>query len=411
VAALRATQGDAMLALGSFLGEAVGLRHRIHADPQVGGREQRTRAQILEAVSPLRGTDLFEGHILRIGGSSHPAVGIRAELDALPVEEESGVPWRSTTPGVAHLCGHDVHAAALTAVVKTMAAVGPPVPLAAVFQPREEVYPSGAADFVDAELLPSENLGAMVAVHLHPGIPDGFVSAASGTINASSDNFTVVVHGSPAHGAYPHLSRDPILAAASIVQGLQHIVSRRVDPMHPAVVTVGRIAGGASANVIPADVTLEGTLRAHDEADRAQLIDGVERVARSMAEAHGCTSRFSADRGEPVLRNDDRLARTVGARLEEHGYRASRPIRSCGADDFAFFAARVPSLMIFAGSGDGRSDSPGLHHPEFVPDDSSVETVARIMLLAYFGAAEALLDGQVPIPLDADASTNQENLR
>jgi amidohydrolase len=391
--ALRAAQDQAMLALGGFLDDAVELRRRIHSDPQVGGHEDRTRAQLREALLPLAGTELFEGLVVRVGAPAGPTVGIRAELDALPIQEQSEVPWRSATPGVAHLCGHDVHAAALAAVVRTVAATRLPVSLVAVFQPREEVYPSGAADFVDAGLLATEGLDAMIAVHLHPGIPAGSVSAAGGAINASSDNFRIVVHGTPAHGAYPHLSRDPVLAAASIVQALQHIVSRRVDPMHPAVVTVGSIHGGASANAIPAEVTLEGTVRAHSDADRALLLESVEAVGRSLAEAHGCTARFSADHGEPVLHNDERLAGSITARLAEHGLSDAPAIRTCGADDFSFFAALVPSVMVFAGTGDGRPDAPGLHHPAFVPDDSSVEVVARIMLLGFFAAAETLLDG------------------
>jgi metal-dependent amidase/aminoacylase/carboxypeptidase family protein len=165
-------------------------------------------------------------------------------------------------------------------------------------------------------------------------------------------------------------------------------VSRRLDPMHPAVVTVGRIVGGDSHNAIPSSVTLQGTIRAYSKADRDFLHTGLRHISDSIAQAHGCSVSISVSHGEPVLNNDEKLAISIAAQLKTHGYVDTTPVKSCGADDFAFFSAAMPSLMIFAGVGDGSPESPGLHHPAFFPDDSSVSQVARIMLLAYFAAIE-----------------------
>jgi amidohydrolase len=250
--------------------------------------------------------------------------------------------------------------------------------------------PSGAADFVASPELEAHQVAAMIGVHLQPGLPAGTVSAPSGVMNASADNFDLVVHGRPAHGAYPHLAQDPILAAAATVQALQQIVSRRIDPMSSAVVSVGRIVGGHSHNAIPGEVLLQGTLRAYTEREREALRGSVREIAEGIAQAHRCSTEVRFDLGEPVLDNDERLSAAFSQGLSAGAFEASSPIRSCGADDFAFFAARIPSLMIFAGVGDGDPRSPGLHHPAFAPDDSAVENVARLMLIAYFAAARAL---------------------
>lgn len=390
-AGLDALERRALDGLEAHLPEAIELRHRIHADPRLGGDEFDTRDEILRALG-LPGAQLVqEGFLLRVGDADGPSIAIRSELDGLPIQERSEVPWASRRSGVAHLCGHDVHMGALVAVTKTLANLGAPVPLLAVFQPREEVIPSGAQDFVADPSLLAHDIRAMIGVHLQPAIPGGSISAAAGAINAAADNFDVIVHGRPAHGAYPHLGRDPVLASAAVVQALQQVVSRRVDPMNPSVVTVGRIAGGDSHNAIPSEVSLQGTIRTYSQSDRELVHQLVEQIVRSTAETYGCTAEVRISVGEPVLRNNAELALGLTARLRGNGFIEAAPVRSCGADDFAFFSAHMPSLMVFAGTGDGDPHSPGLHHPRFAPDDQSVRNVARVMVLAYIAAARTLL--------------------
>lgn len=395
--ALHEQRDRALAQLESELPAAVLLRHAVHADPRPGGDEFATTALVVEALDGVGSTHpVAEGMFVRIDGAGAanqglPAVGIRAELDGLPIQERSDLPWRSARPGIAHLCGHDVHIAALVAATRTLAAVELPVPLVAVFQPREEVIPSGAQDFTRDTAMREQNVRAMIGVHVQPVIPAGMVSAAAGPVNASADDFEIVITGVPAHGAYPHLGRDPIVAAAAVVQALQHLVSRRIDPMNPSVLTIGKITGGDSHNQVPGTVTLLGTLRSFSEIDRRTLHAAVREVCDGTALAHGCTAAVDIRLGEPVLHNNPELALSVSRALEDDGMLQATPFRSCGADDFAFYGERFPSLMVFAGVGSGHG--PGLHHPDFVPDDSTVRLIARIMVLSYFAAAgELLLD-------------------
>jgi amidohydrolase len=395
IAGLREREAAVLAALVAELPGAIAFRHAMHADPRLGGDEAELRPLIAAALGEEL-TEAAEGGWARIGAPTGPAVGIRAELDGLPIQEHSEVPFRSGRAGVAHLCGHDVHTAALIAAARAIRSVGAPLPLIALFQPREEVMPSGAEDIIDDEALLAQGIRAMLGVHLQPVIPGGSVSAVAGAINASADNTTITVIGTPAHGAYPHLGRDPIVAAAAVVQGLQTLVSRRIDPMNPAVVTIGRIAGGESANQVPARVVMEGTIRSYTEQDRLELHEAVRTTATGIAAAYGCRAEVHVQPGEPVLRNSPELAHYVSRALEDAGFLEAPPVRSCGADDFAFYVSRFPSLMIFAGVGDARPGTPGLHHPSFVPDDSVIGEVARIMVVSYFAAARELLIEERP---------------
>jgi len=385
----------ALAALAEALPEAVELRHRIHRDPHFGGDEAPTVAELSALLVSNNDADersaveVAGGLLVRSGGPG-AAIAIRAELDALPIQESSDYPWASERAGVAHLCGHDTHTAALVATIRAVEAVGAPVPLVAIFQPREEVIPAGAIDMLAYPGLADHDIRAVLGVHVQPVLSRGTVAAAPGPINAAADNFDIVVTGRPAHGAYPHLGRDPILAAAAIVQGLQQLVSRRIDPMRPSVVTVGSIVGGTSHNAIPSEVRIMGTLRSYDETDQQLLHSELATIVEAIGTAHGCEAKAEIELGEPVLRNDEDLAALVSSALTAGGYTPAPALKSCGADDFSFYCERYPSLMMFAGVGDGSPDSPGLHHPSFVPSDETVGELARIMLLSYFAIAEQL---------------------
>lgn len=387
---LDSLEAEALAALGGRLPSAVELRHRIHAHPHLGGDEQFTRAAILDVIG-LPATEVAEGAYVRIGTPNGAAVAVRAELDGLPIPEQSDVPWRSTRPGIAHLCGHDVHAAALSATILALHDVDPPVPFIAAFQPREEVMPSGARDFIGHSGFLGENIAAMIGVHVQPALPEGSISLIPGPVNASADDFDIEIHGVPSHGAYPHLGRDPIVAAAAVVNALQQLVSRRIDPMHPSVITVGKIVGGDSHNQVPGRVVLQGTIRSYSEADREFLHDSLRSLVHHVVAGHGCEATTTIKTGEPVLNNDHDLAVRIATGLHGAGFDEAELFRSCGADDFAFYSQHFPSAMIFAGVGDTATESPGLHHPAFVPADHVVESVAQIMIRAYFAAARGII--------------------
>jgi amidohydrolase len=390
---------DLLAALESHLPAARELRHQVHSNPDLGGHEERTATLVAAALGGEDAPWVTQGRLIRIparpgAAQAGPHIAIRGELDALPITETTGAPWASTN-GAAHACGHDVHLAALVAVGRALRDVGGPCPLLAVLQPREESLPSGARDIVSSAELAAHQVGAFLGAHLHPALPAGTISVQAGPVNASADEFTITIEGTPAHAAYPHLGRDPIVAAAATVLALQHLVSRRIDPMHPSVLTIGAIRAGAAGNAIPESATLTGTLRAFDETDRAQLHDLLRQTADLTARSYGCTAATTIGLGEPVLRNDTRLAAAAAPWLARLGLNPDGDMRSCGSDDFAFYNEAFPALMSFVGVGE--SAVPGLHHPDFLPPDEAIFDVARAMLAGYLGACEVL--GSAPVPV------------
>ena len=383
--------GRLLAAIEAELPAATELRHQIHREPDLGGHEERTATRIAEALGDPGAPWVTQGRLVRIpAGSGEPDgthVAVRTELDALPMTEQTGAPWASVN-GAMHACGHDVHMAGLVAFGRALRAAGGPRPVLAVLQPREESSPSGALDVVSSPELAAVPVGAFVAVHMHASLRPGTIAVQGGPVNASSDDLTVTIEGRPAHAAYPHMGRDPIVAAAGTVMALQHLVSRRIDPMHPSVVTVGTLQAGTAGNQIPGSAVLTGTLRAFDEADRDLLHATVTETAELTARSYGCQATVDIVQGEPVLRNDPRLAAATAAWLARLGLDPGGDMRSCGADDFSYYNAKYPSLMCFAGTGE--DVVPGLHHPAFLPPDEAIFDVARAMLAGYLGACDLL---------------------
>jgi amidohydrolase len=381
--------------LQTHLGDAVTLRRRLHSDPHVGGDEEDTTVVVAAALGLSETLLTTGGAVLRIGGGDGPAVGLRAELDALPVRETTGVTWSSTNDAM-HACGHDVHLAAAVAVARTLQEQPGPLPLVLVLQPREETLPSGAQDIVASAAFTGQDLRAFVGVHVQPRLAQGQFAATPGAVNAAADVFTIVVTGRPGHAAYPHTTADPIVAAADLIGTLQHLVARRVDPVHPTVLSVGSITGGSSANVIPAAVRMSGILRTFDEQDRVTLHSLIGSCADAITEAHGCDAEVQISLGAPMLDNDPALATAAATWIQHAGLEPAPPLRSCGADDFSYYCPLQPSLMVFVGVGSGGPDEPGLHHPAFLPPDQAVSDVATAMLAGYLGACSTVVDLPVP---------------
>jgi amidohydrolase len=378
---------DALLtALEPELVPAIALREQLHAQPELAHVEHRTAGAILEALeAPGAETVAGTGIVARLGPAGNGAVALRAELDALPVREQTNAPFAATAEAM-HACGHDVHMAALVALFRAARSVELPVPFVALFQPSEEAYPSGAVDLIDAGAL--DGVETVAAAHVHPDVAWGDVAVDEGPVNASSDSFVVIVEGESGHAAYPHDARDPVVALAAIVVALQALVSRRVDPLRSAVITVGRLDAGAADNVIPAQARAGGTLRALHPDDRVQLREALGTLAEHVALAHGCTARVEWTEGEPAIVNDAALVGRVRPLLEGVGLGLAPAQRSCGADDFGFFGARSRLLLLFVGV----RDAPGtrrvpLHHSAFLPPSAAVGTVARALAAAYVSAA------------------------
>jgi amidohydrolase len=371
----------------SELPRAATLRERLHASPELGHKEHETARIVAEGlgtldVSRVAGTGL----VARAGPDDIPAVAVRAELDGLPIPEETGAPFAATN-GLMHACGHDVHMAALTALLRAARRVegSLPKPLLALYQPSEETHPLGADLVLREGTLAA---AAVVAAHVHPEVPWGAVSVEPGPVNASLDFLRIVVEGAGGHGAYPHRANDPIFALSNAIVALQSLVSRRLDPMHPGVLSIGWTRAGTTENVIPSRAEAGGTLRVLEPADRAPLQTAASEVVENVARAHGCVARVEMTEGEPATVNDPALAEEARSLVSEAGFDLAPAMRSCGADDFGFYGRLAPTLMVFVGLKDAPGAEPlPLHHPRFLPPGEAVGAVARAQALAFVAAA------------------------
>jgi amidohydrolase len=378
--------------IDSELAAAVQLRHRLHEQPELAHREQRTAAIVADALPVACTAVAGTGRLARIGPAKGSPLAIRAELDGLPIQERTNAPF-SAGGETMHACGHDVHMAALVAVMRAAHAFGDalPAPLLAIFQPSEEAYPSGAEQLARDGELAEQAPAAVLAAHVHPEVPWGAVALDAGAVNASSDSVEIVIEGEPSHGAYPHHGRDPVLAIAQVVVTLHTLAARRIDPLGPTVLNVGVLEGGGAENVIPPRARARATIRALRQQDRLALREMVAEVVAGVAAAHGCRGSAELVPGEPALENDPQVVAHVRTLMAQAGLALAPQWRSCGSDDFSFYGELAPLAMAFVGL-DG---APGftvrpLHHPELLPPDEAVGAVARAQAVLYAGAAASL---------------------
>jgi amidohydrolase len=378
-------------AIEQELPRAIDLRHRLHAHPELAHAEEWTAAAVAAELPVESFTAAGTGRLARVGSPNLPTIAVRAELDGLPIAERTDASFRATG-GLMHACGHDVHVAALVALVRAAQRLegSLPAPLLAIFQPSEEAYPSGAEELAHGELAAMAP-AAIVAAHIHPELPWGSVALDPGIVNASSDNVEITIEGEPSHGAYPHHGRDPILALSQVVVALHAQVGRRIDPQAPAVLTIGVLEGGGAENVIPSQARARGSLRAHRPEDRVALRRMVEEVVAGVSAAHGCEGAVSIIAGEPALSNDPAITAAARELLSRAQLDTAPEWRSSGSDDFAFFGELAPLAMGFVGlaGADGFRARP-LHHPELLPPDDAVAAVARVQAVLYAAAAAAV---------------------
>lgn len=381
-------------ALDKHLPDAARLRRELHRYPDLSGAEQPTLRRLLrELPTGAEVETVGETAALVRLGPAGPAVAVRAEMDALPIREETGADFAATN-GAMHACGHDIHMAAFIALSATLAERDDlPLALVGLLQPREETFPSGALDLIEEPRLPGHDIRAVIGVHVQPAMRSKALAASVGTVNAASDEFYVTFTGTPAHGAYPHLSHDPVLAASAFVVSVQQVAARNTDPMQAVVVSVGSIHGGEAPNAIPGEVRLCGTVRTATTEQQTFVHERIRQIATGIAAVHGCLAEVRFVLGDPPMINDAALAETTTALLRGQGIDAGGEFRSCGADDFAFYGRLAPSLMIFAGTDGGPGQ--GLHSPSFLPDEDTLRRVAQGMLAGYLAAAEVVRSGAV----------------
>ncbi len=375
-------------------------RHRIHQNPELGNREFETAALVAEHLESL-GLDVTTGvahtgvvGILR-GGKPGPVIAVRADMDALPVTEDTPFPFKSTVRttylgqevGVSHACGHDVHTAVQLGVASVLAAMRDEIPgtVKFIFQPAEEGPPpgeaGGAALMVDEGVLETPRPEVIFGLHTLFDLDVGKVGYTPGPAFAAVDHFLVDIHGKQAHGAAPHLSVDPVVIAAQVVTALQTIRARTLPPLAPSVVTVGIIRGGERFNIIPASLHLEGTVRTYDAEVRNTVERRMREILDGVTRAGGGTFELRYDRGTPATINDRDLTRqmvpSAAAVIGAGNVVELEP--TMGGEDFALFANEVPGFFFRLGMREPGTTSGGHHTPTFQADDASIPVGIRVM--------------------------------
>jgi amidohydrolase len=378
---------SAVVVPGDVVDDVVELRRDLHRHPELGFEEHRTAALVAtrlralgyEVTTGIGGTGV--AGVLR-GAAPGKTVMLRADMDALPIEEESGSPYASETAGVMHACGHDGHVAILlgaaTLIVRRRAELAGTIVLC--FQPAEEGR-GGAKAMLDDRFFERFGIERAYGLHLASAHPTGIVGLRSGPFYASSDSIEITIEGKGGHGAAPHLSVDPIFVAGQFIVAVQQVVSRQIDPIEPAVVTIGAIHAGTTHNVIPSRATLLGTVRAFDAGVRAKMAERIERVLRGVCEGAGATYRYAYLWRYPVTSNDAEQSQYVRALAERElgGDRVIEAPRLMGAEDFSYFAERVPACFFTVGSNGGPETAWPHHHARFDLDERALATGVAMM--------------------------------
>lgn len=368
-------------ALNARVGEFVSLRREIHSNPELAFEEHGTAALVAERLEAwgykvergVGGTGVV-GQLVR--GKGQRKIGLRADMDALPILEETGAAWASKKPGVMHACGHDGHTAMLLAAAKHLAVHGEfDGTLNLIFQPAEEGA-GGAVRMMEDGLFERYPCDAIFAMHNAPGVAQGMLVFRDGPALASSDYAKVTLTGIGGHGAMPHHTADPIVAASSIVMALQTVVSRNVDPLMMAVVTVGAIHSGLANNVIPATATLELSVRALDREVRKKVEQRVKAVITAQAESFGVRATIDWREGYAVLVNtleETNFARQVGLELVGPDKVVLQGPQVSGSEDFAFMLERRPGCYLMIGNGaGGQAGSCMVHNPSYDFNDQNL---------------------------------------
>jgi len=365
---------DRVLSLSQELkDEVVSWRRHIHMHPELSGREFNTAEFVAEKLKEFGVDEVIENFAgstavigLIKGEKKGPTVALRADMDALPTEEKTGKPYASKIKGVMHSCGHDAHTAMLLGAAKLLCRMKDKIhgSVKLIFQPCEERHDcKGAKWLVENGVLENPQVSAIFALHVFPELPVGVVGTKPGPFLASSDVFRVKIKGKSTHASRPHQGIDPVVISAQAVNTLHHIVSRYVDPLEPAVLTIGKIEGGFAENVIPDEVRLEGTIRALSNEVRERIPKLMEKALWGITTAYGGAYEFEFEEGTPPLINDEKTTLFAIGKMrellgEEKVVLLQRP--TMGGEDFSVYLQHVPGTFIRLGI---RNEEKGIIYP------------------------------------------------
>ena len=387
-------------AISKNLNTIIDLRHQIHQYPELGNREFKTAKLVAEHLRSLGievGTDIAYTGVVGVlkGNKPGPVVAVRADMDALPVTEETDLPFKSTVKttyldkevGVMHACGHDIHTSVQLGVASVLASMKRSLPgtVKFIFQPAEEGPPPGEEG--GAELMLKEGVfdnpkpSAVFGLHTHAALEVGELGLTIGPAMAAVDQFIITIKGKQSHGAYPHKSVDPIIMATEVVTAFQTIRSRSLSPLEPSVVTVGIIRGGERFNIIPEEVHLEGTVRTYDPEVQDMVEKRMNEILKGITLAYGGSFELNYDRGTPATINNPELCKQMIPTLErvvgKNNLKMMDPVM--GGEDFAIFANEVPGIYYRLGVVKPGTTSGWIHTPTFRADDSCLEVGIRAM--------------------------------
>jgi amidohydrolase len=367
------------------------LRRDFHRHPELGFQEVRTAGIVARELTDLGlevSTGVGKTGVVATleGGSQEPVVLVRFDMDALPIQEETGAEYASQTPGIMHACGHDGHTAAGLAVARMLDAHKGDLKgtVKFVFQPAEEGL-GGAEAMVADGVLENPRPDLSLSLHLWNDKPVGWIGVTPGPAMSASDRFTVKIIGRGGHGASPYLAIDPVVAGAQVISALQNIVSRNVNPLESAVVTVTSMTGGEAFNVIPETIELKGTIRSFNPQVRKLVLERFEQITTGVAEAMSCRAEVELRRVTPAVVNDPEMAK----RVQEVATRVfpdsmiDNQERTMGSEDMAYMMEDIPGCYFFVGSANHESGLDAAHHhPKFDFDESALPRAAALMASA-----------------------------
>ncbi len=368
----------------------VGLRRHLHAHPELSFQEHQT-AVFVETelrrlgLAPVRMATTGVVALIEGRNPGRRTVALRADMDALPIQETNVVPYRSTAPGVMHACGHDVHTASLLGAAALLTQLRDEFEgtVKLIFQPGEEVIPGGASLLIQEGVLLNPAPATVLGQHVFPKLPAGQVGIRSGRYMASADEIYLTVRGKGGHGAMPEQNLDPVLVSAHLLVALQQIVSRRANPKLPTVLSFGKVIAQGATNVIPESVYLEGTFRTLDEAWRDEAHGLIRQLVEGLAASMGATAELEIRRGYPCLDNDPLVTARIRAAAEAYVGPANviELDQWLAAEDFAYYSQAAPACFWRLGtrSPDGARGTSSVHTPTFDIDETALETGAGLL--------------------------------
>ncbi len=377
-----------------FHHEMIEIRRHLHQHPELSYVEFETSKYIQEQLTHIGipFTVMATTGVVGIIKGKNPdkkIIALRADIDALPIQEANDISYKSKKDGIMHACGHDVHTTCLLGAAKILHALQHEWEgtVKLIFQPGEEKNPGGASIMIKEGVLENPKPQAIYALHVHPGLTLGQLSFRSGMVMASADELYFTIKGKGGHAAAPHLATDPILIGSHLVTSLQQVISRNKNPLYPSVLSITSFQGGSTTNVIPHEVKLMGTFRAMDETWRSEAHHLIERISHQVVESMGGKLELHIDKGYPVVYNDEAL--TENARVWASQYMGAEHVEETemrmGAEDFGYYAQEIPGCFFRLGvMNKEKGIIHGVHTPQFNIDEDAIEIGMGMM--AWFGA-------------------------